>query len=126
MLSYLKIEAVKAFDERSRKVSCKDIHSLRHTFCYLHGMQGTPLVVVQSMVGHMDKKMTESYMMHQTEELKREAIEKLAFKGFQSVLKDSLVQRKRNLHEQIDNCQSEDLIKQIELVIRNGIFNNIT
>ena len=121
LLNHINIESVKTYTERSRKVSSKDIHSLRHTFCYLHGMQGTPLVVVQSMVGHMDKKMTESYMMHQTEELKREAIEKLAFKGFQSVIQNSLVQKKRSLHEQIENCQSEEILNQVELILQKGL-----
>ena len=82
-------------------------------------MQETPLVVVQSMVGHMNKKMTESYMMHQTEELKREAIEKLAFKGFQPVLLYSLEEKKRRLHEQIEKCQSEAILKQIEQIFQN-------
>ena len=121
MLTHLKIESVKTYNERSRKISSKDIHSLRHTFCYLHGMQGTPLVVVQSMVGHMDTKMTESYMMHQTEELKREAIDKLASKGFQPVLLDALEEKKRYLHEQIDNCQSKEILMQIELLFRGEI-----
>lgn len=121
MLNYLKIESLKSYDERSRKISSKDIHSLRHTFCYLHGMQGTPLVVVQSMVGHMNKKMTESYMMHQTEELKRDAIERLALKGFQPVLLDSLKDKKRNLHEQIDNCQSEEQLDQLEMIFQKEI-----
>ena len=76
MLRHLGIESLKAHDGRSRKTSVKDIHSLRHTFCYLHGVQGTPIVTLQSMVGHMDKRMTEAYMMHQTEELKRNAIDR--------------------------------------------------
>ena len=121
LLNYLKIETLKSYDERSRKISSKDIHSLRHTFCYLHGMQGTPLVVVQSMVGHMNKKMTESYMMHQTEELKREAIDKLASKGFQPVLLDSLEEKKRYLHEQIDSCQSEDVLNQLKVFFQKGV-----
>lgn len=119
MLNELKIKSVKSYDERSRRVSTKDIHSLRHTFCYLHGMQGTPLVVVQSMVGHMDKKMTESYMMHQTEELKRDAIEKLACKGFAPAVPDSLRRRKISLKKEIEDCHSEDLLEKIENIFKN-------
>ena len=121
MLRELRIESLKSFAERSRRISTKDIHSLRHTFCYLHGMQGTPLVVVQSMVGHMDKKMTESYMMHQTEELKRDAIEKLAFKGFSAVVSDRLIEKKENLIKQINDCQSDDLLDKMEQLFYNGI-----
>lgn len=51
MLRNLGIESLKAHEGRSRKTSVKDIHSLRHTFCYLHGVQGTPIVTLHSMVG---------------------------------------------------------------------------
>ena len=120
MLSEVRIRSVKSFEERSRRISTKDIHSLRHTFCYLHGMQGTPLVVVQSMVGHMDKKMTESYMMHQTEELKRDAIERLAFKGFSRLVSDPLSEVKMSLIKQIEDCQSRDLLARIDDCFKNN------
>ena len=90
MLRHLGIESLKAHDGRSRKTSVKDIHSLRHTFCYLHGVQGTPLVTLQSMVGHMDKRMTEAYMMHQTEELKRNAINLYSMTSLLPEKKESL------------------------------------
>ena len=121
MLNELRIKSVKSFEERSRRISTKDIHSLRHTFCYLHGMQGTPLVLVQSMVGHMDKKMTESYMMHQTEELKRDAIERLAYKGLAPVSSDSLSDKKMSLINQIENCQSDDLLNKLQQVMNNKL-----
>ena len=101
LLRELNIESVKEYEGRSRKVSCKDIHSLRHTFCYLHGIQGTPLITVQSMVGHLDEKMTESYMMHQTEELKRDAIEKLAFGSLTPNLPSPLEDRKAQIISKI-------------------------
>ena len=81
-------------------------------------MQATPLVVVQSMVGHMDKKMTESYMMHQTEELKREAVEKLASKGFQPILLDSLETKKRDLIGKIESCQSEEKLNELDKLFK--------
>ena len=90
MLRHLGIESLKAHDGRSRKTSVKDIHSLRHTFCYLHGVQGTPIVTLQSMVGHMDKRMTEAYMMHQTEELKRNAIDRYSMTSLLPEKKESL------------------------------------
>ena len=74
MLEHLGINNTKEVEGRSRRVSNKDIHSLRHTFCYLHGINGTPIRVIQSMVGHMTAKMTESYTLHETEESKRYAI----------------------------------------------------
>ena len=56
---------------RTRAVSVKDLHSCRHTFCYLAGMQGIPLAVVQSIVGHMTPEMTRHYSAHATMEDKR-------------------------------------------------------
>ena len=113
MLKQLNIQSQKQHEERSRRTSCKDIHSLRHTFCYLHGMQGTPLIVLQSMVGHMDKKMTESYMMHQTEELKKEAIEKFSMKAFQPVSLDSVEEKKNQLIEMVKGLSSEEDVEGV-------------
>lgn len=121
MLKDLNIETLKAQEGRSRKISCKDIHSLRHTFCYLHGVQGTPLVVVQSMVGHMDKKMTESYMMHQTEELKRDAIQKFSLKPFQPVSLDALDEKKNQLIELIKALSSEAEVDGILQAFKKSI-----
>lgn len=59
---------------RKRAVSVKDLHSCRHTFCYLAGMQGIPLAVVQSIVGHMSPEMTAHYTAHATLEDKRRGI----------------------------------------------------
>ena len=121
MLKELDIESLKSHSGRSRKSSSKDIHSLRHTFCYLHGMQGTPLVVVQSMVGHMERKMTESYMMHRTEELKREAIEKFSLKPFQPITLDPLEEIKNQAIEMINSCSSEEDIYKVLNVLQSGI-----
>lgn len=121
LLKELGIESVKSHEERSRKTSNKDIHSLRHTFCYLHGIQGTSLIVVQSMVGHMDKKMTESYMMHQTEELKREAIENFSLKPFQPISLDPLGELKSQAVELINSSSSEEEIRSVIDVFQSGL-----
>ena len=121
MLKDLNIETLKAQEGRSRKISCKDIHSLRHTFCYLHGVQGTPLVVVQSMVGHMDKKMTESYMMHQTEELKRDAIQKFSLKPFQPVFLDPMAEMKNQLIEMVRELDSKEELESLLNSFKKGI-----
>ena len=59
---------------RSKAVSIKDVHSLRHTFCYFAGVAGIPLVVVQSIVGHMTKEMTAHYTAHADRKTKREKL----------------------------------------------------
>ena len=49
-----------------------------------------PLVTLQCIVGHMDKRMTEAYMMHQTEELKRNAINRYSMTSLLPEKKESL------------------------------------
>ena len=120
MLNHLDIQSQKEHTDRSIRTSNKDIHSLRHTFCYLHGVQGTPLIMVQSMVGHMDQKMTESYMMHKTEELKREAIEKFSMQSFlpgSSPLNDI----KQNVIKEVQKCDSIDLLKEVLAMLQPRI-----
>lgn len=64
--------------DRSRKSSVKDLHSCRHTFCWLAGQAGIPLPTVQAIVGHMTPTMTEHYAAHVTDAQKKAQIEALA------------------------------------------------
>ena len=63
--------------EGRRAISVKDLHSMRHVFCYYAGQAGIPLSTVQSIVGHMTPEMTRHYMAHVSIKAKQEAIEKL-------------------------------------------------
>ena len=63
--------------DRTRAVSIKDLHSCRHTFCYYAGLNGVPLNVVQSIVGHMTPEMTKHYSNHASLEVKREKMQLL-------------------------------------------------
>ena len=63
--------------DRTRAVSIKDLHSCRHTFCYYAGLNGVPLNVVQSIVGHMTPEMTKHYSNHASLEAKREKMQLL-------------------------------------------------
>lgn len=71
-LEGLGIKTTKKVVGRDRVVSIKDVHSCRHTFCYLAGIAGIPMVIVQSICGHMDEKMTQHYMAHATRSAKAE------------------------------------------------------
>ena len=62
----LNIQSVAQSEGRSRAVSKKDVHSLRHTFAYLAGCCGIPLPIVQSILGHMSPEMTAHYQEHAT------------------------------------------------------------
>lgn len=63
--------------EGRRDVSVKDLHSMRHVFCYYAGTAGIPLAVVQSIVGHMTADMTRHYQAHVTRAAKQQAAEML-------------------------------------------------
>ena len=62
---------------RDRAVSIKDLHSCRHTFCYVAGLYGIPLNVVQGIVGHLTPEMTKLYSNHASLEAKREKMQLL-------------------------------------------------
>ena len=63
--------------ENRRSISIKDLHSMRHVFCYYAGKVGIPISVVQSIVGHMDERMTAYYQNHVQEETQHQELEKL-------------------------------------------------
>ncbi|MCM8525100.1 MAG: tyrosine-type recombinase/integrase [Lentisphaeraceae bacterium] len=108
MLENLGIETQKVYRGRSRQTSIKDIHALRHTFCYLHGFQGTPMVVLQNMVGHLSDKMTESYALHKTEQAKKEAIKRFAMGN---IIPDSLMNIKQEAIDLINSCEDREKIQ---------------
>ncbi len=66
------ITSTKKIEGRDRRVSIKDIHSLRHTFAYLAGLNNIPLPIVQGILGHMSSKMTEHYTNHAGAEEKKQ------------------------------------------------------
>ena len=71
-LERIGIQTTRTPKGRSRAVSVKDLHSCRHTFCYFAGLNGIPLNIVQSIVGHMTPEMTKHYSAHATLADKRE------------------------------------------------------
>lgn len=77
LLGDLAIKNLAAPKGRSRSVSTKDVHSLRHTFVYLAGLNNVPLPIVQAVVGHMTGDMTKLYMAHATREDVRRELAKL-------------------------------------------------
>lgn len=67
IMRYLHQTGIKTHKEvpgRIKKVCLKGFHSLRHCFCYYAGLRGVPLPIVQSIVGHFSKTMTEHYQKH--------------------------------------------------------------
>ena len=66
------IKTRRTVEGRDRAVSVKDVHSLRHTFVYLASLNNVPLPIVQSVVGHMSPAMTQHYMEHADDHVKRQ------------------------------------------------------
>ena len=75
-LDRLGIENVKKIEGR-RAVSVKDLHSMRHVFCYYAGQAGIPITTVQSIIGHLTPEMTRHYSRHDSLESKARALAKL-------------------------------------------------
>jgi integrase len=57
-----------------RTATIKDVHSLRHTFCYIAAIHNVPLPIVQSIVGHVDPKITQMYTDHVQDAVKQERL----------------------------------------------------
>ena len=76
-LESIDIVTTKIPEGRTRAVSIKDVHSLRHSFCYYAGLYNIPLAVVQAVVGHMSSEMTKHYMMHATGDDVKKAFENM-------------------------------------------------
>lgn len=111
-LEDLGIKTTKKVPGRSRAVSIKDVHSLRHTFCYFAGVAGIPLVVVQSIVGHMTPEMTAHYTSHADRKTKREKLAALpCFKALSNSVERNVMTEQKRLQviEAIKKTDSDTL-----------------
>jgi len=73
-LESIGIVTSKKVPRRTRAISIKDVHSLRHTFCYYAGVYGIPFLIVKNIVGHVSPQMTELYQRHADNRMKREKL----------------------------------------------------
>lgn len=111
----LGIVTTKKVPGRTRAVSVKDVHSLRHTFCYFAGVAGIPLVVVQSIVGHMTPEMTAHYAAHADRRTKREKL--AALPCFRSLITETkrkvlIEQMRREVIKSIESA-NDDLLTRV-------------
>ena len=63
-LKCLGVEKTRESETRTRKISNKDFHSLRHTFAVKCAENDIPLHVVQQVLGHGNPRITEIYTAH--------------------------------------------------------------
>ncbi len=71
------IESTIKVEGRDRRVSVKDVHSLRHTFAYMAAVNNIPMDIVQSILGHSTATMTAMYTNHATQQAKEQAVKLL-------------------------------------------------
>lgn len=76
-LKGLDIQTKMKIKGRTRLVSIRDVHSLRHSFAYLAGLYGIPLMIVQSICGHMTPAMTSLYQRHADLKAKQTALARM-------------------------------------------------
>lgn len=100
-LRKLKIVNSKSVAGRDRRVSVKDLHSCRHTFCWLAGMAGIPMPTVQAIAGHMSPEMTAHYAAHVQDQQKTEQMAILSEWFAENIM---------------GAAQSEDALRRKELV----------
>jgi integrase len=117
-LTDLGIESNRKVEGRSRRVSVKDIHSCRHTFCYLAALNGVPFPVVQGVVGHMSPEMTKRYMNHASADAKREALEKIPdyMGGVAQLPSLAPSEIKVRAHSLIDGATDEEVDRWLKLI----------
>jgi integrase len=117
-LESLNIKTQKKVEGRDRAISIKDVHSLRHTFCYYAGVYGIPFLVVKDIVGHVSPQMTELYQKHADNRLKREKLLQMPdFMGLTDchaslTVNPNIMQVKALLIDLINNSQQIDKINQ--------------
>ena len=76
-LKSIGIKTTKKVPGRTREISIKDVHSLRHTFCYMAGAYGIPFLIVKDICGHVSEEMTALYQKHASVALKREKLQQM-------------------------------------------------
>ena len=116
-LESLGIESSVSVSTRTRRVSIKDIHSLRHTFAYLAAIHGIPLPIVQGVLGHMTQEMTKEYSDHASMEAKQKLLTQMP-NYLQKVNNDKTPRdeiREKLLSMNTDNWQKikDELLEQL-------------
>lgn len=120
-LESLGIKTQKKVEGRDRAVSIKDVHSLRHTFCYYAGVYGIPFLVVKDIVGHVSPQMTELYQKHADNRLKREKLLQMPdFMGMSAKIEQPLLEvelERTQLKELADSADINKIKQAIDLLM---------
>ena len=121
------IQTTREVEGRTRLASVKDFHSTRHAFCFLAGIYSIPLLIVQSIAGHMTPEMTSLYQLHASLEAKAKALGHMP--NFLSITDGkSAVETKRSkaLREKLDRLLEGATGEQIKKVIKFVRKNIVT
>lgn len=101
-----------------RKVSIKDLHSMRHVFCYRAKRAGIPESVIMKFVGHAVLAMTQHYASHDTDEELRQEIKKLPplFVGKAGAPEDRSAKARQQLAELAFSLPAETVQRMLALL----------
>ena len=125
-LESLGIQTTKKVEGRDRSVSVKDVHSLRHSFCYYAGLAGIPLMVVQNVVGHMTPEMTSHYQAHASRETTRQKLLQMPdFMGFsdsggKKLPEPELEQLKRQLVSLVEKSSDTAILRNCLALLKSS------
>ena len=131
-LESLNIKTQKKIKGRDRAISVKDVHSLRHTFCYYAGVYGIPFLIVKDIVGHVSPQMTELYQKHADNRMKREKLMQMPdFMGLSKApalipLDSGLEESKKTLLEFISASYSIEKIQQCIQLMKGAENDRLT
>ena len=109
--------------EGRRAISVKDLHSMRHVFCYFAVRAGIPLPIVQNIVGHLTPEMTRHYANHLSAQDKLDALKRMPnIISFQREVVDTPRRRLTSLVETISDDEIEELISAYERIKNSRQF----
>lgn len=122
-LESLGIQTASKIEGRSRAVSTKAAHAMRHTFAYLAGVYSIPQPIVQGVLGHMSPEMTALYQRHAEREKKEHFFKQmpnvLGVSGKDPVvlIADSTDPERAELHKLADTLpisKIQEILKQVK------------
>lgn len=96
-----------------RAVSVKDLHSMRHVFCYRAKKAGVPESVIKKIVGHAVLAMTQHYADHDTDEDMHRELRKISPLFFDAPEKDDPRRRLAELAWSLPETEVRRLLEMV-------------
>ena len=122
-LEGLGIQTSEKVEGRSRVVSTKAAHAMRHTFAYLAGVYNVPPPIVQGVLGHLTPAMTELYQRHARREQKEKFFRQMPnLLGISVSDTSALIEPERaELRRLADTLPVEDIKRLLATIRKQGV-----